>query len=122
MTFKFTSSGRLRYTVKQRINRKVITRYFSTAQAARQYRAELDTEKQRVKTIIDSEMELENRLNQLEELVDQITDQHMVCQGFIRRKGGWIGVKAIRTPLTHDEKLHIRRIKAKATKMVLRNT
>lgn len=63
---------------------------------------------------IDAENQIDQNLDRLSQLVDQIVEESLICQGMVRRKGVYQLVSRLNHPLTNEEKANIRRVKFKA--------
>jgi hypothetical protein len=114
MAWEKNNRGNPRFVIKQRIKGKVMSKVFRTEEAARAYRQDINEKKDVVKRMLEHELEVERKMDLLEKLVNQMIEHDLVCRGMIRRQGVWQFVDRLNKPLTHEEKLHIRRIKANA--------
>ncbi len=63
---------------------------------------------------IDAENQIDQNLDRLSQLVDQIVEESLICQGMVRKKGVYQLVSRLNHPLTNEEKANIRRVKFKA--------
>lgn len=119
MAWEKNTRGKPRYVVKERIGGKVVSRPFRTEEDAIAYKEIRDAKRKAVLKELEKETKLESALVELERLSNQIIEQTLVCRGVIRRAGVWQFVDRLNKPLTQEEKLYIRRIKAKAVPFVL---
>ena len=75
------------------------------------YRKEME---QIEREFLDQERELEKKLNEIEQVNEELFAQTLICAGMFRRQKHWVAVKDLRIPLTKEEQNHIRTIKRKA--------
>ena len=74
---------------------------------------ELKLQREQSRDIIEKSLAFESRLNELEKLVNELTQQHLICTGHIQRKSVWQRTDRLNKPLTQEERNLIRRIKSK---------
>ena len=75
--------------------------------------AQLKQQREQSKQTIAKSLALESKLDELEKLISELTQQHLVCTGNIERKSVWQRAVRLNDPLTQEERNLIRRIKSK---------
>jgi hypothetical protein len=92
---------------------RFVTRIFRGDDYAKGAAAVLIRQREENRRIIEEGKETEHKLNSLEQIVNQIIQQHLICSGFIYRHNRWQRVKNLKQPLTQEERNLIRRTKSK---------
>ncbi len=65
--------------------------------------------------LLQRAIELDSLLEQSARVHEVLSEQVLVCTGFIRRQGVWQRVSRLNRPLNSEERNYIRRIKRKAS-------
>ena len=102
------------FRIKFRENRKLHKLDFSSISDAKVFLKLKNIQIQGSKARIAAENQIDQNLDRLSQLVDQIVEESLICQGMVRRKGVFQLVSRLNTPLTNEEKANIRRVKLKA--------
>jgi hypothetical protein len=103
------------FRIDFRINRKLHALDSSTKEEAM---APLECKWHQIqleKNLRAAEAKLDQDLDRLSQLVDQIVEESLICQGMIRRKGVFQLVSRLNNPLTNEDKAHIWRVKFNAS-------
>ena len=113
MEYQLTKGGNLRLVDQTpgsfRAEIKIIRRKPVTEVA----RIEFTKQREESKEIIAKSLALESKLNDLERIINELTEQHLICTGHIKRKSVWQRTSRLNKPLTQEERNLIRRIKSK---------
>ena len=102
------------FRIKFRESRKLHKLDFPLKGDAKAYLKLKNDEIQVSKARIAAESQIDQNLDRLSQLVDQIVEESLICQGMVRRKGVFQLVSRLNNPLTNEEKANIRRVKFKA--------
>lgn len=114
MAWEKNTRGKPRFVIKERIHGKVMSRPFRTEADARAYQEAKQAKLRAIREELEDEMVIERAMEAMEKMIDIVIEQTLVCRGMIRRGSEWQFVCRLKKPLTHEEKLYIRRIKSKA--------
>ncbi len=102
------------FRIKFRENRKFHKLDFPVKGEAKSYLRLKKHEIQSITSRRAAENQIDQNLDRLSQLVDQIVEESLICQGMVRRKGVFQLVSRLNIPLTNEEKANIRRVKFNA--------
>jgi hypothetical protein len=74
---------------------------------------EIKQQREESKEVIARSLALELKLNELEKIIDEVTQHQLICTGNIERKSVWQRTVRLNKPLTPDERNLVRRTKSK---------
>jgi DNA-binding transcriptional MerR regulator len=74
---------------------------------------EIKQQREESKEVIARSLALELKLNELETIITELTQNQLICTGNIERKSVWQRTVRLNKPLTPDERNLVRRTKSK---------